>query len=224
MFESPRWQEIDHRTIKLLVGLIALSLANLTSFFADGPITSISASYYEGGWAQNFFVGFLFAIAAFLLAYNGLSRHEMFASKVAALAAFLVAMFPCECDGQDEIIPYVHGVAAAIMFLILAYFCWIFFWRARGKGHSQAKARAVVYALCGVAIILAIAVLALDHLTGGSISAHIPRLVFYGERAGLIAFGISWLTASRVLPVLTRPDERFSPFSDQVPDEPTPAR
>ena len=35
--------------------------------------------------------------------------------------------------------------------------------------------------------------------------------------AGLIAFGISWLTASRILPVITSKEERFSPLSDQVP-------
>ena len=48
-FTPPNHEEIDHHTIKLIVGIIALSLANLTSFFASTPITSISASYYEAG-------------------------------------------------------------------------------------------------------------------------------------------------------------------------------
>jgi len=61
-------QEIDHRTIKLIVGIVSLSLAGLTSAFATTAITSISASYYEGGWSQSIFIGFLFAIAALLLA------------------------------------------------------------------------------------------------------------------------------------------------------------
>jgi hypothetical protein len=49
-------------------------------------------------------------------------------------------------------------------------------------------------------------------------SARIPRLEFFGEGAGLIGFGISWLTASRVLPLLTRQDERFSAFNDRNPN------
>ena len=69
-------------------------------------------------------MGFLFAIAAFLLAYNGLSRTEMFLSKAAAAAALGVALFPCECGGHPALVPYVHGASAAVMFLILAYFCY----------------------------------------------------------------------------------------------------
>jgi hypothetical protein len=218
MLSTPARQEIDHRTIKLIVGVVALSLAGLTSFFASTAITSISASYHEGGWSQTIFIGFLFAIAAFLLAFNGLSQTDMILSKVASVAGLGVAMFPCECDGHLELVPYVHGVSAAVMFLILAYFCHGFFRRATAKGHPQAKARANVYAVCGIAILLSIVVLALDHLLGGSFSTHIPRLTFYGEATGLVSFGISWLTASRVLPVLTREDERFSPLSDRNPD------
>lgn len=214
---TPAREEIDHRTIKLLVGLIALSLASLTSFFAGSSITSISASYYEGGWSQSIFVGFLFAIAAFLLAYNGLSTREMVLSKVAAVAALGVALFPCKCDNQDEILPYVHAISAAAMFLILAYFCYLFFQRALQKGYPQAKARAIIYAVCGTVILLSILVLAIDALSGGILSAKVARLTFYGERSALMAFGISWLTASRVLPLLTRKDERFSPLSDRVP-------
>jgi len=104
------------------------------------------------------------------------------------------------------------------MFLILAYFCHGFFRRARAKQHPQAMARAAVYAVCGIAIVLSIVVLAFDHVSGGAISASVPRLTFYGEATGLMSFGISWLTASRVLPLLTRQDERFSPMSDRNPD------
>ena len=144
MLPNPSKQEIDHRTLKLLVGLIALTLGNLTSFFAESKITSISASYHAGGWSQSIFVGFLFAIAAFLLAYNGLSRSEMLSSKLAAMAALGVALFPCGCDGHDEIIAHVHFASAAVMFIILAYFCYVFYRRARAKGHTEANRRAAV--------------------------------------------------------------------------------
>lgn len=215
MISAPKRNEIDHRTIKLLIGLIALFLANLTSLFAKTSITSVSAAYYEGGWSQSIFVGFLFAISAFLLAYNGLSTREMLLSKIAAIAALGVALLPCQCDIHTPDIPYIHGAAAAIMFAVLANFCLIFYRRARTKGYLEANRRAAVYASCGIVIVVSILAIAADNVMNGALSDHIPRLTYYGESTSLVAFGISWLTASRVLPVLTRLDERFSPFSDR---------
>jgi len=212
MLSAPKREEIDHLTIKFVVGLIAVSLAPLTDFFAKSSITSISASYYEGGWSQTIFIGFLFAIAAFLLAYNGFSRTDMLMSKLAAAAALGVAMFPCECDTHAQVTPYVHYICAATMFLILVYFCYSFYQRARSKGHKEANRRACVYVACGIAIILSILTIAFDKLSGGILSSKIPRLIFYGEATGLVAFGVSWFTASRVLPGLTTREERFSPF------------
>lgn len=223
MLTEPTREEINHRTIKLIVGLVAISLATLTSAFATSSITSISASYYEGGWAQTVFIGFLFAIAALLLAYNGLSSTEMLLSKVASGAALGVALFPCECKGHPllisypPMIPYLHGISAAVMFLILVFFCYAFYLRARQKHYPQANVRAVIYVVCGVAILASIILLAADRLFHNALSQSIPRLVFYGEATGLVAFGVSWLTASRTLPLVTRKDERFSPLRKSNP-------
>lgn len=217
MAMQPKREEIDHRTIKLIVGVIAISLPFLTSAFASNAIASISASYYEGGWSQSIFVGFLFAISAFLMAYNGLTPTEMLLSKVAAAAALGVALFPCECDSHPALVPYIHGASAAVMFLILTFFCRAFYKRAMEKGYPQAKVRAAIYVACGLVILLAIAALAYDHFSGGALSARIARFVFYGESAGLIAFGVSWLTASRTIPVITRKEERFSPLREENP-------
>jgi len=64
--------------------------------------------------------------------------------------------------------------------------------------------------VCGWVIVISILVLALDAITHGALKRVDPHLTYHGEYAGLLAFGISWLTASRVLPVLTRSDERIS--------------
>jgi threonine/homoserine/homoserine lactone efflux protein len=201
--------EIDNHIMKLIVGVIALTLAWLTSYFSSGPLASISESYYEEGWSRDIFVGFLFAISAFLVAYNGLDwPEEMVLAKIAAVAALFVAMFPCDCGRNNEIIPYVHFISAAVMFLSLAMFCWIFYRRALTKPYREARGRAAIYLVCGAVIVLAVVVLAYDGLTGNSVSAKVERLIFYGEAAGLIAFGVSWLVASRVFPVITDPEER----------------
>jgi hypothetical protein len=141
----------------------------------------------------------------------------MIASKVAAIAGLGVALFPCTCDTRTVRVPYVHYACATVMFLILAFFCYAFLKRAKAKGHIRATARAAVYAVCGIAILLSIVTLAIDGISGGALSALDSRLTFHGETTGLVAFGISWLTASRVLPFLTREDERFSPLREKNP-------
>jgi hypothetical protein len=207
---KPTRIEIDHHTIKLIVGIIAISLAFLTSICSKTPLESISASYYEEGWSSSIFIGFLFAISAFLLAYHGRSVFEMVISKIAAISALGVAMFPCGCGGHQEIIPYVHYISATIMFLILVAFCYSFFKRARGKSYTRAVIRAYIYAVCGITILLAIAAIGLDTVLNGAISASFTRLTFYCEAVALISFGIAWLTASRILPLITNKEERLS--------------
>jgi hypothetical protein len=137
---------------------------------------------------------------------------QMVLSKVAAVAALGVIFFPCFCGCHPEIIPNVHFASAGVMFLILAYFCHAFYKRARGKGHIEANRRAVVYAVSGFAILASIVAMVINALSSDALSTATPRFVFYCERTALVAFGISWLTASLTVPVLTSRQERFSPL------------
>ena len=219
---APPYPEIDHKTLKLIVGVVALLLATLTNFFASSPLESISASYYETGLSHVIFIGFLSAMSAFLIAYNGYTQWQMIFSKVAAVTTLCVALFPCGCASLPVscvmIVPsvckwnlvkiqHVHFTSAAVTFSILALFCYVFFQRALIKGTAQAKSRAYIYAICGVVIVGAIVVLGVDHLI---ICLGISRLTFYGETTALIAFGVSWLTASHYLPFITTKDERLA--------------
>jgi TRAP-type C4-dicarboxylate transport system permease small subunit len=111
----------------------------------------------------------------------------------------------------------IHAIAASVMFLILAYFCWRFFERARDKylidpSHSQAKVRGVIYRICLVTSLGVIAASLANEWFKWT-RTH-PYLVFGFETAGLVAFGLSWMTASRVLRVrfLTRGNERHHLF------------
>src|SRR5215212_970212 len=98
MIPAPTRKEIDHRTMKLIVGVVAVSLPVLTTLFAEKALLSISASYWAGGVSQVIFSGFLFTIASFLFAYNGFSPLEMILSKVAAISSLGIALFPCTCE------------------------------------------------------------------------------------------------------------------------------
>ena len=141
----------------------------------------------------------------------------MICSKVAAIAAFLIAMYPCGCNGNPEIVTGVHYTAAAVMFVVLAFFCGQFYRRAMDKGPGRARTRAGVYAICGAIIVLSIALMALNGALHFKFSEVHPRFVFWCEAAGLIAFGVSWLTASHALPLINASNERFSPLRANNP-------
>lgn len=213
----PKHTEINHHTIRLVIGLIAIYLAAITKILAGPPpIDSISEAYHYGGWARDFFVGCLFAIGAFLLAYNGRSTFEMVIAKIAAVSSVGVALFPCVCDDNyTPSYPALHVISSVLMFSILAIFCYRFFKRAYDKGHTHARVRAVIYALCGLMIVLAMIAIAADFALDHSLSEKITGFVFYGEATALMSFGVAWLVASRILPVITRMNERvsLSPFS-----------
>lgn len=212
MSEESAPAPIDYHVLKLIVGLVALGIAIATSALTPLPLESISASYHAGGSARDVLVGSLVAVGAIMLAHNGADRREMKLSKVAAVAAFGVALFPCDCGADPELAPSVHYLAAAVMFIVLAAFCWVFYLRARAKRSTHARVRAVLYAGCGVAIILVVATLGADFLSGGMLRARVTQLVFYGEWVGLSSFGASWLLASRTLPFVTAaaPDDRVA--------------
>ncbi len=214
--------EIDYRTLRLAIGVIALALGWITQAFAGSPLGSISESYYHPGPSQTVFIGSLFAIATFLFAYNGHDYRDLLASKIAAIAALGVALFPCTCAGatggaclRRPLLPYVHWISAMVMFLVLAWFCLSFYRQARRKAReaptqgAAPRRRARIYAVSGLVILAAMLVLLIDSLSGHPLKARWPQLVFWGELAALTAFGASWLTASQSLPVLTRRDERL---------------
>ena len=216
MLSNPKRQEIDEHTGKLIVGIIAILLASTTDLLAGGGLESISESYHKDGLARDVFVGSLLAIAAFLASYNGYDKPQMFAAKIAALAAIGIALFPCLCPGSDH--PrssWIHGFSAVVMFLILAYFCITFYKRAKPKKdrHPKSRLRCLIYAACCSAIVFSILILGIDGVFDNFIKNEITNLTFIFEAVGLVAFGVAWLTASRVFAGITDPDERIRPFS-----------
>lgn len=95
------------------------------------------------------------------------------------------------------------------MFAILVV-CIVFFRRALTGGRAQANARAMIHVVRRIAFFAAMALMDVDYLTDNALSAHFDRFTFRSEAAGLVAFGIASLTASRILPLITRADERLS--------------
>jgi hypothetical protein len=216
---SPRRPEIDEYAIKFSVGAIALCLPWIELALTKGSITSISESFWstEGPWPRNVFVGLLFSISTLLLAYNGRQQLEMWLGKLACLCAVGIAMFPCGCgDPTREIIRHVHLAAAGAMFTVLGVFCVIFLRRAKAKGHVHALRRVKIYAVCCLGMIITVALFVVYALS------HREVVVLYGEALGLVSFGVSWLTASHVVPGITGRGEKTRLFV-RTGSGPTPA-
>lgn len=90
-------REINYKTMRVVVGIIAILLAPAVWLLAGAHVelNSISAAYWSD--ARDVFVGALVAVGFFLLAYNGQGGKadwEFYLSKAACLFAACVALFP----------------------------------------------------------------------------------------------------------------------------------
>ena len=222
MLQVPTRPEIDFRTMKLLVAVIVLSLGPVVMLLATQHLPSISYAYCDGTSARNVFIGFLYAIAAVMIAHNGANFRELVASKIAGVSAIGIAMWPTkECPLGAGFNP--HYLCAAIMFTTLAWFCLSFYRRAEHKPHPvYAARRRMVYASCGIGIVATMLVM------GAIVQFELwpnTNAILIFETIGLVLFGLSWLVASHVVPTFDHPSERMSlsvpvPLATRQPSRP----
>ncbi|MEQ8524691.1 DUF998 domain-containing protein [Gracilimonas sp.] len=202
----------DYRFLRGAIGAVAFALPIIVFFRSDKlfELSSISHSYYTP--AIDFFVGILFFVCAFLIAYKGHTKKENLASSLAAFAALGVAIFPTdEIRGNDSLTGDIHAVAAIIMFSILAYFCLSPF--AKGVQEkidnsrqgdtkiSAMKRRRRTYLFCGWAIILIMVSYAITNLISPNLVWKY-KLLFWAEAFSLMIFGIAWSVAAKYLPYM----------------------
>lgn len=201
----------DYKALRLLIGIIALSLPYVVILVSHDALTSISGSYYTH--ARDEFVGMLFVVGAFLVAYNGHTVLQGIASRVAALATFMIALFPTSCDGcPGNLDSAIHAGSAATLFSILAYFCLgPFRYNTRNQSGSRGR-RDIVYVTCGWAMILSIAVVVAGKLFLPAETVSSLRLVYWAELVALNAFGIAWIVAGKVIPGLVEKEEALVYF------------
>ena len=201
----------DYRALRLMMGMIAMSLPFVVTYRAQEPLSSISASYHTS--ARDLFVGQLFVVGAFLWAYRGQSQFQAMASRLASLAAVCVALFPTPDQGEStSATGYIHFGAAGVLFLILTYFCFVpFLGDTWGAGIKQMR-RAIVYLFCGCVMLLSMAILLYSWLAMDPEVVAQKRLVYYGEAAALIAFGFAWMVSGKFIPYFADDDEALRLF------------
>jgi hypothetical protein len=200
----------NYKALRLMMGVIALSLPYVVIWISTDAPSSISASYFTEG--RDVFTGMLFVIGAFLFAYNGHTFLQAIASKFASIAAILVALFPTSCDGcAGNIASGTHLGAATTLFMILAYFCLGPFRQNTKKQPGTKGRRALIYLVCGWLMIFALLIAAAGnfYLSAGTLGEY--RVIYWVELIALNAFGIAWITAGKAIPGLVdRKDALFS--------------
>lgn len=201
----------DYRTLRFLVGLIAFSLPFVVTFIASTPLRSISASYHTE--AQDIFVGMLFIVGSFLVAYNGHFLREAIASKVAGFSAIIVALVPTTCPScSANINSIIHYAAAVLLFAILTYFCFGPFRRKVKSKGGKKGVRSKIYFICGAIMVLCMLAALIGNLTLNDAAYHDLAITFWAEAIALNAFGVAWIVAGKYIPLTTEEEERVHLF------------
>jgi len=201
----------DYRALRLLMGIIAFSLAPIVTIISSISLSSVSASYHTE--AHDVFVGMLFVVCALLWAYNGHTKNQAVASKGASIAAILVALYPTSCvTCKTDPTSVIHTVAAISLFAILAYFCFGPF-RQKTKGQPGKKGRrSNIYFACGSVMVVSmlLGLIATFTLTKDTMDAW--SIIYWVEVIALGAFGIAWVVAGKSLSIFTDEDQKLHLF------------
>lgn len=166
---------------------------------------SISA-YYHQPKMRDWFVGILWVIGVFLFFYQyhppdetrapskvraiRIGKADAWLGKLAGLGAVFVAMFPTNppplSPAQAPVIGWIHGGAAAMLFLCLSLFPLLLF--------SQSPTKAGRYLKIGWAMLLILAATALNQLLFSDLRLTVLgfELLLIFETALILLFGAGW--------------------------------
>ena len=198
---------VSYRELRRAMGMIgiALPVALLIGglLFTEGGIRDSISSYYWSPTMRGVLVGSLCSIGVFLWSYRGEFKWDNAAGNLACVAAVSVALFPCSPpEGSEAPTRYIHFTAAAILFLLLAYFC-LYSFPGQDPGTMPLPKKPLrnnIYRVCGGIIIASIVIIALLHAvwSGGPPGSS----VFWLESIAIWAFGWSWYIKGKGLSVV----------------------
>lgn len=189
---------ISQKKLKLIVGGMgvglptALYLGNFYLHNVEVILGSISNYYHSE--MRDVFVGVLFAVGVFMIAYEGYDAGDRLLSSFGGVLAIIVALFPTTPSGETrDTTGTIHLVAAGGFFLILGIFCMFLFTRSDATipKTGRKKIRNFVYRLCGLSLFASLILLI---LTESSIMDRpIDDSTFWLEYIANSAFGTAWL-------------------------------
>jgi len=207
---------ISFNTLRKTIGWLGILLpaamlaGNL--FFGHCSYIQDSNSHYYYTITGDLFVGILCSVALFLLSYKGYpdDQRDNICSGLAGIFALGIAFFPTNDNSADScaIIHFekngmrntIHYLCSALFFILLAYISYFLFTKSKGHKTNRKVLRNKVYRVCGILIIVFIALIAIyirfeEKLT----SFAWIKPVFWLEWFALMAFGISWLVKGELV-------------------------
>jgi hypothetical protein len=206
--EEKPMRVINHKTMRKIIGLIAILMPIVVVFLSGRPepeLSSISISYWTD--SRDIFVGSLIAVAFFLVAYNGTGTcrrdTEFWLSKAACVSAIFVALFPTTCtfdkcmDAPNWIMyiselfflepQEIHYTTAIFLFIFLILLISFFSLRAKNKGEFS---RSRIYFGLSLGMLFGMPIIyGIGELSGWY------EPVFWVEFVGLWLFGAGWFVA-----------------------------
>jgi hypothetical protein len=197
---------LSYLMLRRAVGWIALllpfALFLLWLPFRHGPPpSSISGYYYTG--MRNLFEGCMVAIGMFNLCCRGYDRRDEVAGIFSALCALGVAFCPTSPEANWTPVQFIvggfHQIFATLLFLTLSYFCLFLFQLSAGHPTREKRIRNRVYTVCGWAILISIASIALLRAVGVTLLPGGMGVMFIFESTSLLAFGVAWLVKGETI-------------------------
>jgi hypothetical protein len=197
---------LNYLALRKLVGALGLALPFallLGGRLLFGLRQQETISHYHDAGMRDVFVGLLCALGVFLLAYRGYGPKDFHASRIAGVAAIVVAVFPHarpEAGAPGFYLPVVHFAAAGVFFVTVALTSIFLFTKSDQPKEAQPlgkRRRNAVYLVCGWGILASIALIGLDAalaplaLPTGS--------VFWLETLAVLFFGAAWMAKGGVL-------------------------
>jgi len=211
---------ISYYMLRNAIGIIGILLPFVLVFgnmLFQGFVVQDSISSYYYTPMRDVLVGSLCAIGVFLFSYKGyddpnpawrrlpFKGTDDLASTIAGICAIGVALFPTQ-RGSTTLNDFVgseqyaglHVLFAAVFFLSLAFISfWLFPKHGSEKDDPIRKHEPLVYRLCGVAIVICIAlIVGVWALPEGSFIKQLYPVLLL-ESGAILAFSISWFTKGK---------------------------
>ena len=203
---------ISYMTLRKAIGFLAISLPAILIIgtFTIGGCTHIEASisHYYFTVMGDVFVGFLISTGIFLISYKGYDLKDNIVSFLAGIFVLCIALFPTSKNedvgcvirtlGDVPLRIHAHYISAALFYLTLSYMSLFLFTKSSGNKTKQKIARNRIYRVCGIMILVAILLIALED--------YIPSLdkgrfkpTFWLEWVANFSYGVSWLIKGEFL-------------------------
>jgi len=191
---------VSYLTLRKVVGTLGMALPVVVAIWGFALQHRVellpSISDYYGLRTRDAFVGILCTIAWFLFTYRGYERSDDLAGNCACIFALGVALFPVSGSRVEHVI---HFLAAAALFLVLAYFALFLFTKSSGFETHAKLLRNRVYRVCGVVMLVCIGLIAAYQIAPTSPTLARWNPVFWLETIALWAFGFSWFVKGEAI-------------------------